>query len=340
MWKVNNKTNKDFLDNFQSKIIVPLFDFIIKLKGNSYKEVSFKDFEKEIFKFLDPNFPIVVFKKKYKQKKCYELILALINTNTLKELKEQKAIFKTQNNSINSGNYSLTPENTPDELYRIFSNILYAQCFDNDDCWNFIQTGLKYKRKAFHSNFKSENEDRTICSLCDVDSVISKSNGIVEHFLPRNKFPYLSMNANNLTTCCNACNLGEEGKGTGSINPIWSPFSRQIGDSVKFNIKPNKIVISPKNGNIAIDNYIDLMKLNKRFSTKSVYNTSITRLNAEISLHKKLSNTISVDDLLSFFIHNIEERKNEGFYFLKKNYFGDNYKEYLDELKTIQLKKD
>ncbi len=44
---------------------------------------------------------------------------------------------------------------------------------------------------------------------------------------------------------------------------------------------------------------------------------------------------ISVDDLLSIFIKNLEVRKNEGFYFLKKNYFGDNYKEYLEELKTI-----
>jgi len=143
------------------------------------------------------------------------------------------------------------------------------------------------------------------------------------------------MNANNLTTCCNACNLGEDGKGSGSVNPIWSPFSRQIGENVKFNIEPDKIIITPRIGNIAVDNYIDLMKFNKRFSSKSVYNTSIIRLNTEISLHKQLSSYMSVDALLSVFINNMEARKNEGLYFLKKNYFGENYKEYLNELKTM-----
>jgi hypothetical protein len=335
MWKVSNAKNKVFLDKFHSKIIVPFFDFIIKLKENSYSKGSFEDFEKEVSKFLNANFPIVIFQKKYNGKECYELILDLLKTKTLEQLQEQKAIFESQNNSINAGNYSLTPDNIPEEFYRIFSQILYVQCFANDECWEYIQTGFKYKRKSFHSNFKTENEERTICSLCDVDTVIAKSNGIVEHFLPRNKFPYLSMNAYNLTTCCNACNLGEEGKGSGSVNPIWSPFSRQIGENLKFNIEPDKIVITPRIGNIAVDNYIDLMKLNKRFSTESVYNTSIIRLNAEISNHNKLMKFMNPDSLLAYFIENMEVRKNEGFYFLKKNYFGENYKEYLEELKTL-----
>lgn len=335
MWKVSNNTNKGFLDKFHSKIIVPLFDFIIILKEDSYSKVGFCNFEKEVSKLLDANFPIVIFQKKYKGKECYELILDLVITKTLEQLQEQKTIFESQNNSINAGNYSLTPVNIPEEFYRIFSQILYVQCFDNDECWEYIQTGVKYKRKSFHSNFKTENEERTICSLCDVDTVIAKSNGIVEHFLPRNKFPYLSMNANNLTTCCNACNLGEEGKGGGSVNPIWSPFSRQIGGNLKFNIESDKIVITPRIGNIAVDNYIDLMKLNKRFSTESVYKTSIIRLNAEISNHNKLIKFMNPDSLLAYFIENMEVRKNEGFYFFKKNYFGENYMEYLEELKTL-----
>lgn len=335
MWKISNATNKEYLDKFNSKIIVPLFDFIITLKENSFTGVNYQDFEKEINNILGSDFPIIIFKKKYKGNECYELILDLLKTLTLKQLQDQKKIFEIQNASINIGNFSLKAKKVPIELYRIFSNIFYSQCFDENDCWEYIETGVKYKRADFHENFKDDNNDRSICSLCDTDTVIAKSNGIVEHFLPRNKFPYLSMNANNLTTCCNACNLGEEGKGMGSVNPIWSPFSRQIGDNIKYNIEIDKITISPRKGNIAIDNYIDLLKLNKRFSSKSVYNTSIIRLNAEIALHKQLLKMFSEDELLSIFIKNLEKRKNEGFYFLKKNYFGENYKEYLEELKTL-----
>ncbi|WP_016989160.1 hypothetical protein [Flavobacterium sp. ACAM 123] len=335
MWKVSNTRNKVILDKFHSKIIVPLFDFIIKLKENSYNRVNFEDFEQEILKLLDPLFPKNIFKIKHNEKECYKLILDLLNSKTLNELKEQKIMFESQNSSIDAGNYSLTHENVPDEFYRIFSNILYSKCFDDDACWEYIQTGFKYKRTDFHNNFKTENRNRTICSLCDTDTVIAKSNGIVEHFLPRNRFPYLSMNANNLITSCNACNLGEEGKGAGSVNPIWSPFSRQIGDNIIYNIEIDKITITPREGNIAIDNYLDLLKLNNRFSTKSVYNSSIVRLNAEISSHQQLSKLISVDNLLSYFTNNLESRKNEGSYFFKKNYFGDNYKEYMEELTTL-----
>jgi len=47
MWKVSNKTNKDFLDKFHFKILIPLFDFIIKLKEDSYSKASFEDFKKK-----------------------------------------------------------------------------------------------------------------------------------------------------------------------------------------------------------------------------------------------------------------------------------------------------
>lgn len=335
MWQVNNTINKVILDKFHIKIIIPLFDFIIKLRENSYDRENFEDFEKEVSVLLNANFPIVIFQKKIKGKECYKLILNLLKTKTLEQLQDQKIIFESQNSSINAGNYSLLPENIPEELYRIFSQILYVQCFDEDKCWEYIQTGFKYKKTDFHNNFKTENIGRTICSLCDTDTVIAKSNGFVEHFLPRNRFPYLSMNANNLITSCNACNLGEEGKGAGSVYPICSPFNRQIGDNIIYNIEIDKITITSREGNIAIENYLDLMKLNNRFATKSVYNSSIVRLNAEISSHQQLSKLISVDNLLSYFINSLESRKNEGSYFFKKNYFGDNYKEYMEQLKSL-----
>ncbi len=252
MWKVSNNKNKEYLDKFNSKIIVPLFEFIITLKVNSFTGVNYQDFEKEVNNILGSDFPKIIFKKKHKGNECYELILDLLKTIALKKLQDQIEIFESQNASINIGNFSLKAKKVPKELYIIFSHILYSQCFDDDDCWEYIETGVKYKRTDFHDNFKVDNNDRSICSLCDTDTVIAKSNGIVEHFLPRNKFPYLSMNANNLTTCCNACNLGEQGKGMGSVNPIWAPFSRQIGDNIKFIIETDKIVISPREGNIAV----------------------------------------------------------------------------------------
>lgn len=335
MWKVKNNINKGFLDRYNTKIIEPIFDFIIALKEKSYSSTDYSDFESEIDGHLDKDFPKIIFKKKYKSIECFGLILSLLKTQTLDDLKKQKEIFVQQNISINAGNYSLNSEKVPNELYRIFSNIFYTECFDDDDCWEFIESGLKFKRTDFHNNFKSENEDRTICSLCDIDTVIVKSNGIVEHFLPRKEFPYLSMNANNLTVACNACNLKEEGKGSDVINPITSPFSKQIGDEIKFDIKNLKIDLTPIRSDQAIVNYIGLLKLNNRFASKSVYNSAINKLNSEISTHNQFSKYASTEELFSLLIENLEKRKDEGFYFLKRNYFGENYKEYLEELKTI-----
>ena len=266
-------------------------------------------------------------------KECYILILELVESNTFQELIIQKKNFKIQNNSINIGNYSIPPLAVPEELYRIFSNILYEQCFVDKDCWAYVEAGFEYNRVDFHKNFKTENNNRTICSLCDIETIIAKSSSIVEHFLPRNLFPYLSVNANNLTSCCNACNLGEEGKGTRAFSPMASPFRIQIGENLNFNIQPAKIVVSSKETNVGISNYVNMMKLNKRFSTDSVFTTSVNRLNAEISLHNRLKAKIhDNDELLEFFTEELENRKYDGFYFLKKHYFGDNYKEYLDEI--------
>lgn len=119
-------------------------------------------------------------------------------------------------------------------------------------------------------NFKKENSIE-ICPYCDIDTTISISNNEVEHFLPKSKFPFLSMNAYNLIPSCHACNKKSEGKGDSVYMPIYSPYNIQIGDKLKFENNIVKSNIELKTDDILIENYLKLLNLKLRYCTKRVY---------------------------------------------------------------------
>lgn len=326
MWKVENKKNIKLLKQFEKKIIYPLFEFIIEVKKNKYSSKELDDIATIInSSSLDTSYPNHLFSLKGEYKKVKysfgELIKSIVEAYSESEINAQFDLYKKQNKEIESGNYSIPKENVVWEFYVIFSKIFYDQCFDDLKCWDYVQKGLKYSRVSFHENFKNENSE--ICCLCDTDSTIAKSNGIVEHFLPRNNFSYLSMSGSNLTTSCHACNLSEEGKGTSVYTPIYSPYNIQIGDNIKFTfMSGKKIKISCKKGTNEVENYIKLVKLNERYCSKSVFNTSINRLKTEydhLLMTSKLSKSkLKFDNIMDY----IELRKTEGFYFFKKHIFS------------------
>jgi uncharacterized protein (TIGR02646 family) len=204
-----------------------------------------------------------------------ELINKVISNNTLKEIKEDYELFKYQNNEINKGNYNIRQENVGEGYKELFINFFYEKFFDYEKIWILIDS-LKYEkskfnRKIFYENFKIEN-DIEICPYCDIDSTLSISNNEIEHFLPKSKYPYLSMNANNLIPSCHACNTIAEGKGANVLNPIYAPFNIQIGDEIEFDNNIIKKEIILKSNNLNIQNYLALTKLNIRYSSVRIYN--------------------------------------------------------------------
>ncbi len=179
-----------------------------------------------------------------------------------------------QNNEINSGNYNIKEEQISKEFKFLFVDFFYEMFFDYKKIWILIDK-KKYEksffnRDIFHRNFKRENNIE-ICPYCDIDTTISVSNNEVEHFLPKSKFPFLSMNAYNLIPSCHACNKKPEGKGTDVYMPIYSPYNMQIGDKLKFenDIVKRKIELSTDDS--LIENYLKLLNLKSRYRPRRVY---------------------------------------------------------------------
>jgi hypothetical protein len=276
MWKVTNEVNKVILDDFRYKLIEPLFEEMIHYKKQSLSISFVQNIENGTDVKYGSSRSLINYLNKRKTKKIIfgNLIEQIISKNSLNQLEDYYNLFLDQNNKVNSGNYNINEEQISEEFKFLFVDFFYEMFFDYKNIWILIDE-KKYEtnffnRDIFHINFKRENKIE-ICPYCDIDTTISVSNNEVEHFLPKSKFPFLSMNAYNLIPSCHACNKKHEGKGSDVYIPIYSPYNMQIGDKLKFENDIVKRKIELSTGDSSIGNYLKLLNLKSRYSPRRVY---------------------------------------------------------------------
>ena len=187
MWKIKNEENKKYLDDFDNKLIRPLFKEIIH-----YKELKLSGY----LKYLKDNknticnnsnkLLVYINERIIKKAKFSDLIDTFISMNTLKEIKKYYNLYLQQNMEINKKNYNIKEEKIDDNLKKIFIEFFYESFFNKDKIWNLIDSSKYnegYSRSKFHENFKREN-NIYVCPYCDIDTIINNTNKEVEHFLP------------------------------------------------------------------------------------------------------------------------------------------------------------
>lgn len=277
MWKVTNKKNKKILDEFNSKLIKPLFEEMIEYKNIKYSK-KFISFIEDGSRCKCPQYKelITYICKRQKDKKKFgDIIQDILDEMCELKLKYLYNIYIYQNDQIDKGNYNISEVKVGKLFTIIFVNFFYEMFFDYKEIWNLIHekkdNEFQFDRKIFHLNFKKENNIE-VCPYCDMETTVSKSNNYVEHFLPKNKYPFLSMNANNLISSCGACNTSSEGKGVNIYLPINSPFKIQNGDCIEFihDLQNQKIIL--QSNDIKEENYIKLFHLKQRYEDERVYN--------------------------------------------------------------------
>ncbi len=272
MWKITNEKNKEYLIKFRVKLINPLMKSILyyKLKESNYS--TYNAYLESKSKFLENNSDILklVVSKKVDGIKISDCIEALIKKD-ISYIFNQYKIYILQTKFLDDFNYNINQESIDEHFTIIFKNFLYTKFFTYEDIWCAIDSSFSdYNRKIFHNNFREEN-DMAVCPYCDA-AIISDGNLNIEHFLPKDKYPFLSMHPNNLISACYGCNMSE-GKSTNYFIPITSPYICQVGDKIIFELdKHNKKVIISNNGNKEIKNYIKLIKLDKRYESLTIYN--------------------------------------------------------------------
>lgn len=276
MWKVTNEVNKVILDDFRNKLIEPLFEEIIYYKKQSLSISFSENIKNGIDVKCGSSRNLINYLNKRKTKKVTfgNLIEKIISENSLNELENYYSIFLFQNNEVDNRNYNIVEKEISAEFKFLFVDFFYEKFFDYQNIWVLINKDkfekYDFDRKRFNLNFKRENNIE-VCPYCDIDTTINISNNEIEHFLPKGKFPFLSMNAYNLISSCNACNKKTEGKGSDVELPIYAPYNIQIGDELNFENDIIRRKIELSTNDIKIENYIKLLNLKSRYSSNTIY---------------------------------------------------------------------
>lgn len=336
MWLVTNKTNCIKLKKFEKNVIIPFFTELLNCK----RQKTYCDFAKYINSInKDNEFGLLVYicKRKVDKIKFIDCVNDLISNYTYEQLKGYYYIYLKQNRQVTQKRTSIDIFTIPEQFKKIFVNFFYNRFFTDDKIWNFFDTS-GFSRSDFHKNFKNENKI-FVCPYCDIDTTLNIGNNQIEHFWPKDQFPFLAMNALNLVSSCHSCNMPFEGKGRSVNAPISMPYTKQIGEYVKFKINIPKEQVKVSSCILDVSNYILLLKLDKRYSNPQVYNYLIYLGNSlynsiiqyENTQGKKLTCSELNDYITTAKKH---DKKNTPLYFALMGIYNnyDNYKQYLRDL--------
>lgn len=323
MWNVTNEINKPILIRYEN-VIISFFELVIELSASATKndDLEMENFLEEKFTEIENLDRRLLSLNKSRTDRIKPLIKQIIKLDTY-ILEAQFIIYKNQNIEILKNNYNIKPEIHPEPLIKIFKDYFYDKFFGINWIWTDL-VGQKYTRGMFKTNFKEENK-LYVCPYCDSDTISNERNAWIEHFLPKSKFPFISCNSYNLIPSCTSCNVSGSGKGEDVKNPIDNQYITQIGDYLNFEFNKGEITIL-KNDNESIENFLELLKLRKRYREKSVNNSILTvlKVNYNTFIGSKHMGEFE-EDIFMDFIH--DSGRINGYYFVQKNLL-----KYIDEI--------
>lgn len=263
MHLVSNSLNAKALDALEGGFVVPLLTLLI---GAKVAKAGVSDVVAPV---LSPDqasrFRILLAIKLSKKETLEQRCNLVVKRTSKKALQRAQQLYTQQASEIASGNYSLPQEEIALDVKRLFVNILYEKLFDSDELWQSL--GLpRLTREVFHENFRRDNGNPSTCPYCDLDTMNSQGTRIVEHFLPKSKFPLLAVHQRNLFSACQGCN-SSAAKGARVVGDLTSPYVKEIGSCVHFANDPVKsqLSISAGRGDVAVDGFLRLVRLPTRY---------------------------------------------------------------------------
>lgn len=321
MWKVSNNLNSEILLTFRNEISTKLFIEFINFKITEFGNCSFIEYLKSDSIIFEAKRDLYIYIANKKKKVLFNDLVESFVNQPMSQIVIQFIEYLTQNRKLDDLDFNISPFDVDPNLYAIFSKFYYELFFNDPNIWHNI--GIKeFNRSVFHNNFKSENKIE-VCPYCDIDTIISRGNQLIEHFLPRKNYAYLAMHPFNLMSCCYSCN-GPFGKLINYYNPITSPFNCQIGDMVEFEIdNENKLIYLKKSSITEVENFISLLKLRKKYSSKSVFNVVDSKIRNMFKifydLESKLGSQIETSELYKKYLN----YKKEPLTFATKSVISD-----------------
>lgn len=298
MRKVKNASNTRLLSVLNDNFIRPLISLLRASKEENCeiaKCSAFTSFDRNARKVLLASFTIKFNKNKTFEQVCNDVL----DNTTLPELTNVSALYDRQTTDLTAGSYSLEKGNVPKAVKKLFVEYLYQKLFDNEIIWKALGED-RLTRQAFHYNFRKDNDFPSSCPYCDLDTINSSGTHIIEHFLPKSKYPLIALHPNNLFTACHGCNL-PEAKGAKVVPQVTSPYISEVGRLVTFNFNSQKKKISLKSlpNRPEVEGFLELVKLPKRYAEENTWYQFYGRQNALIESMQGRS-FFALDDLLKY----------------------------------------
>lgn len=128
-----------------------------------------------------------------------------------------------------------------------------------------------------------KTNDKCICPFCGIqpmDGILSKTREAYDHFLPKSKYPFTSINLKNLAPMCNKCNSGNKGvknpifDDTDNRRKAFYPFTATTDIKIEVNLTSSDIQnLNPNDIDITItsieqdkaDTWQELFRIDERF---------------------------------------------------------------------------
>lgn len=180
-----------------------------------------------------------------------------------------------------------------DNIEKKFNNVLSIKNIVNMDIFEemFVDIEKRYSLTLTLENYKNveyygvwnsylfvyASGVRT-CPYCNRQYITpiltstGKMRATLDHFLPKNRYPYFSMSLYNLIPSCYNCNSSLKGQKDFDINDI-NPYSENMDDYIKFCVdmhSNDKIGLNIMHKKLhkykVVDNYIAMFKLNEQYN--------------------------------------------------------------------------
>lgn len=265
MRRVFNLTNRAALATYSELFINPLLRALLSAKEDSCSVTSCRQLlklPKRARKVLEASFAIQI-----KRGETFAQICdALVKSTTLQHLHVSMKLYVAQSLELASGNYSIPQKSVDPAIRKFFTHVIYAKLFDSEVIWRRL--GRKcLTRKQFHDNFRTDNNHPSSCPYCDLDTINSPGTHVVEHFLPKSKFPLLAVDPWNLFTACHGCNM-PSGKGARVVKNVTTPYVVEVGVNVQFKFlgSAKTLDLTAPKGRKDIDGYLRLVSLSARYA--------------------------------------------------------------------------
>lgn len=295
-----------------------------------------------------------------------ELIFKEFKKLNKKDIKQLKKWYIANNNinricsnrTVNPINYERLKNNYP-ELGKLFESF-YSKLYGKESPFNLKVFGnFKKLIKSHYNDFMEVNEEE-ICPFCGIKEIKGKNHSkreAYDHYIPKGKYPFNSVNFKNLVPMCNDCNssykleqelhLKIEGKGKNKnvkrrkvfypyANKEWIlDFSFEIKSLDIQNLKKEDFEIKVSTSNEFshkdhLNGWINTFGIEERYKAKILRKKRgakkwINKLENELKNFQKLTNNNSATkfDYCDYMITEAETDRLDNCNFLKSEFLRE-----------------